>query len=144
MTTEGNKAQLQRYIERVWHLGELDAVDEFLSPSYRRHVSPESPPLGPAEQKQLLAGFRAAFPDITVTVDEAVAEGEIVAFRSTMRGTHKGEFLGIPPTGKQVTVGLVDMLRFEDGRFAEQWGGPNLLDMARQLGATLSARQSDD
>lgn len=142
MGTIDNKAQLKRYMEAVWERGNFDAIDEFVAPTYKRHTSPQSAPLTRELQKNLLRSFRAAFPDITVTVDAAIAEGDVVAFRSTMRGTHKGEFLGIAPTGREVTVGLVDMLRLENGRFAEQWGGPNLLDMARQLGASLSVEQA--
>ena len=66
------------------------------------------------------------------------AEGDRIAFRSTMRGTHRGEFLGIPPTGIQVTVGLLDVIRIENGKFVEQWGGPDLLDLVQQLGAEIS------
>lgn len=66
----------------------------------------------------------AAFPDVTVTLQEAVAEGDRVGFRSVLQGSHLGEFLGIPPTWSQVTVTLVDVLRIEDGRIAERWAGP--------------------
>jgi predicted ester cyclase len=58
-----------------------------------------------------------------------------------MRGTHQGEFLGIPPTGKQVTVGLVDVIHIENGKFVEQWGGPDLLDLVQQLGGEISVKQ---
>lgn len=85
----------------------------------------------------------AAFPDVTVTLQDAVGEGDRVAFRSVLQGSHLGEFLGIPPTGSQVTVTLVDVLRIEDGRIAERWGGPDLYELLRQLGAVIVAGPDD-
>lgn len=111
------------------------SAPDFLSPGYARHTSPTLPPLDLEGQIERLHGFRQAFPDITIEVDDVMVEGDCIAFRSTMRGTHKGEFAGIPPTGRHVTAGLVDMIRIEDGRFAEQWGGPDVFDMLQQLGA---------
>ena len=135
MSTEENKQLLRRYITEVWDNGNLEALNEFLAPGYLRHVSPTLPPLSLEEQIQRLTGFRAAFPDIILTVEEVMAEDDRIAFRSTITGTHHGELAGLPPTGRRVRVGLVDIIRVEDGRFAEQWGGPNMADMFRQLGA---------
>lgn len=135
MPAEKNKALLRRYIEVVWDQQNPAAVDQFLAANYQRYLSPTSTPLTRTGQKHLLTGFRAAFPDIQITVEEIVAEGDRIAFRSTMRGTHQGEFRGIAPTGKRVTVGLLDLIRIENGQFVEQWGGPDLLDLLQQLGA---------
>lgn len=135
MSPEETKQLLERYVAEVWENGNLDALRDFLAADYRRHVSPTLPPLGLEEQTQRLAGFRSAFPDIELTVEEVIAEGDRIAFRSTITGTHRGELAGLPPTGKQISVGLVDVIRVEDGRFAEQWGGPNMADLFRQLGA---------
>ncbi len=136
MSPEENKQLLHRYVAEVWDNGNLEALREFLAPHYRRHVSPTLPPLDLEAQIQRLAGFRNAFPDITLTVEEVMTEDDRIAFRSTINGTHHGELAGLAPTGKHITVGLVDIIRVEDGRFAEQWGGPNMADMFRQLGAT--------
>jgi steroid delta-isomerase-like uncharacterized protein len=135
MSTEDNKQLLHRYVTEVWDNGNLEALREFLAPDYRRHVSPTLPPLDLEGQMQRLAGFRSALPDITLTVEDVMAEADRIAFRSTINGTHYGELAGLPPTGKHITVGLVDIIRVEDGHFAEQWGGPNMADMFRQLGA---------
>ena len=75
MSVEQNKALLHHYIEEVWNQENPAAVDKFLAPTYRRHRSPAQPPLTPEEQKQLLAGFRATFPDIKITVEDMIAEG---------------------------------------------------------------------
>jgi steroid delta-isomerase-like uncharacterized protein len=134
-----NRSLLNRYIAEVWDSGEPEAVTRFAAETFRRHTSPGSEPLDRAAQIERLKGFRAAFPDITIEVEDVVSEGDMLAFRSTMRGTHQGEIMGIAATGRKVVVGLVDMVRIEDGRFAEQWGGPDMLDLARQLGAVLEA-----
>lgn len=130
-----NENLLLDYIRQVWQEGNPSAATSFVAETYRRHVSPTLPPLDPDGQIKRLAGFRAAFPDIEITVEEVIADGDRLAFRSIMRGTHGGEFLGIAPTGRTVTVGLVDVIHFKDGRFEEQWGGPDLFDLLRQLGA---------
>jgi steroid delta-isomerase-like uncharacterized protein len=133
MSAKENKALLSRYVQEVWDKQNPGAVDGFLAPNYRRHRSPTADPLTREDQKQLLARFRAAFPDVQIKIEEIIAKGDRIAFRSTMRGTHRGEFLGIPPTGKQVTVGLVDVVHIKNGKFVEQWGGPDLLDLVQQL-----------
>jgi hypothetical protein len=88
-----------------------------------------------------LAGLRAAFPDITITLEEIFAEGDRVAFRSTIRGTHLNTFQGIAPTGRSVTVSLLDIVRVEDYKIVEHWGGPDFLDWLQQLGAIFSTSQ---
>ena len=141
MSADADKALLRRYIEDVWHRANVAALDDYLAADYRRHVSPTAPPLSLDGQKQRLAGFRAAFPDIQLTLEDVLVEDDRVVFRSTMRGTHKGEFQGIPPTGARVTVALFDTIRIQDGRIVEQWGGPDVLDLLRQLGATVASRE---
>lgn len=138
MSVSENKALLRRYIREVWEKQNPAAAKEFLASNYRRHTSPVAAPLNLDDQVQRLIGFRAAFPDIQIVVEEVIAQGDLIAFRSTMRGTHNGELLGIAPTGKQVTVGLIDVIRVQDGKFVEQWGGPDLFDLLRQLGAVFS------
>jgi predicted ester cyclase len=128
-----NKNLLMHYIEAVWEQRNPQAARGFLAPDYQRHVSPTSEPLTRDEQVQRLVGFRAAFPDIQITVEEVLAEGSWISFRSRMRGTHLGDFFGRPPTGKRVEVILLDMIRVEDGQFIEHWGGPDLFDLLRQL-----------
>lgn len=137
MTTAKNKALLHRYVREVWEKRKPAAVRRFLAPDYRRHVSPDATPLTLEEQEQRLVAFQTAFPDIQITVEELVADGDLLAFRSTMRGTHRGELMGLAPTDKPVVVGLVDVIRVKDGRFVEQWGGPDMYDLLRQLGVVL-------
>jgi steroid delta-isomerase-like uncharacterized protein len=139
MSSQDHIALLNRYIDAIWGRKELALLDQFLSPDYIRHRSPTQPPLNRAEQKALLEGFQAAFPDAGLTVEEAMADNGRIAFRSTIRATHLGAFLGIPPTGNQITVGLVDIIHIRDNKFVAQWGGPDLLDLLTQLGAGLTS-----
>jgi predicted ester cyclase len=141
MAAEENKALLARYISEVWDKGDLEALRDFLSPGYARHTSPTLPPLDLEGQVERLHGFRQAFPDITIEVEDVVAEDDRIAFRSTMRGTHEGEFAGLAPIMRHITVGLVDIIRIEDGRFAEQWGGPDLFGMLQPLGARYTSSE---
>lgn len=135
------KALVRSYIEEVWMRANLDAVDTYFGQNYRRHRSPTLEPLPLEGQKQRLAGFRAAFPDVKIIVEDVFSEDKYVIVRSTMQGTHKGVFQGIEPTGKTITVTLIDILRVENGKFVEHWGGPDLYDLLRQLGAVVSIRE---
>lgn len=134
MSESENKALLARYIREVWDAADIYALRQFLSPEFKRHQSPLVEPLDREQQIARLEGFRRAFPDVSVEVVDVVAEGDRIAFRATMTGTHLGEFSGIPPTGSRFSVSLVDVVRIENGRFAEQWGGPDMFDLVQQLG----------
>lgn len=129
---------LASYISEVWEEGNPEKVREFAAPGYRRHVNASGEPLDIDAQITRLEGMRMAFPDITVTVENVVVEGDWIAFRGVLTGTHQGPFLGIAPTGRSVRVSLVDMMRLENGKIAEQWGGPDMVDLLGQLGAEVS------
>jgi predicted ester cyclase len=135
MAETAHEALLQRYIETVWDQGNTAALDDFLAPDYRRHRSPSAAPLDRNGQKMLLNLFRDAFPDIRIEVVDVISDSDKIAFRSMMQGTHTGEFFGIAPTGKSVKFNLMDIIRIENGKFAEQWGGPDMYDLLRQLDA---------
>ena len=139
MSTEENRSLVRRYVDEVWNAGNLELLDEMFSPDYKRYLTPTMPPLTHQVQKQRLAGLRAAFPDIHLTIEDLIAEGDRVALRVTLRGTHQGTFQGVSPTGKQVTVFAIDLVRIENGKFYEHWGGPDLLTALLQLGAVISA-----
>ena len=139
MSADEQKALLRRYVEEVWDKGNLAALDDFLAADYRRHVSPTAAPLTRDGQKQCLAGFRSGFPDIELTLQDVPAEGDRVVFRSTMRGTHEGEFQGIPPTGKSVAVPGVVFYRIADGKIAEFRGQFDRMSLIQQLGVIPGA-----
>lgn len=137
--TADSEELVARYVRDVWGARDPEAARRFLVPGFRRHLSPSGPPLDIDRQVERLAGLMAALPDAALRIEGVVASGELVAFRSILTGTHRGPLLGIPATGRRVTVRLVDMVRIEDGRFAEQWGGPDMLDLVLQLGASITA-----
>ena len=134
MSAEENKALVRHYIEVVWNQRNVAALDELLAPNYQRYVSATAAPLSREGQRQRITGFHTAFPDLHFTIEDLLAEGD----RVTLRGTHQGVFpffQGIAPTGKQVTISVLDVVRVEGKKFAEQWGGPDLFDLLKQLGA---------
>lgn len=136
MSVADNKALVRRYIDEAWNGGQ--PALPFFAPHYKRYLQATATPLTGAEQQQRIAQFRAAFPDLHFALDDLVAEEDRVVFRATMRGTHRGVFGGIAPTGNEVMVAVLDIVRIEDGVFAEQWGGLNLLELFQQLGAVVS------
>jgi predicted ester cyclase len=133
MSGDDNKALLKQYLKEVWEKQNPEAVRQFLAPHYQRYTSPVQEPLTLEDQIQRIRGFSSAFPDIQITVEQVFADGDYIAFHSTMRGTHEGPFLGIAPTGKAVTVTLIDIMRIENEKIIEHWGGPDLFDLLRQL-----------
>ena len=132
MTTEQNKALVNRFVDEFWSRGNLAAADELMTPDAVIH-QPEVG--GVTGLKAFNTMIRAAFPDWYSTPEELIAEGDQVAERWTGRGTHRGEFQAIPPTGKQVTVPGVVFYRIEDGKIAEFRGSFDMLSMLQQLGA---------
>jgi len=130
--SEENKALVVRFVEEFWSSGNLAAADELMSPDVVIH-SPEVG--GIAGLKAFNGTLRAAFPDWHSTPEELIAEGDRVVERWTGRGTHRGHFQGIPPTGNRVAVPGVVFYRVEDGAIAEFRGSFDMLSMLQQLGA---------
>lgn len=135
MSEKENKAILNGYLEEVFNGKNLEAVDKYVAPNYIRH-DPVSPPelRGPDGVKQLVTMFFAAFPDIHFTVEGVIAEGDLVVQRLTSHGTHQGEFMGVPPTGKSITVTAIEIFRIATGKIAEQWVEADYLSLMQQLG----------
>jgi steroid delta-isomerase-like uncharacterized protein len=138
-SAEANKSLVRQYYDQVLNNGQFQAMNEFVSPDYKRYLSANAAPLNAEGQTKRVAGLRAAFPDLHFTLDDLIADGDRVAVRGTVRGTHKGVFQGIAPTGKQVAVTAVEIVRIENGKLAEHWGGADNLDLLQQLGAVVSA-----
>ena len=134
MSLEKNKALVRHLYEEALNKGNLAVVDEILAPNYVRHgLAPGAPP-GPESTKQVFTMMRSAFPDLRITVEPMVGEGDKVAAQVTSRGTHKGEFMGIAPTGKQVTVTTIGIYRFAGSKLEEAWIQMDELGMLQQLG----------
>ena len=133
MSAEKNKALVRRFVEEVQSAGNIDALDEICSPDFVNHSAPPGVPSNCEGVKQRTAMFRQAFPDSYFTIEAMMAEGDKVATRKTFHGTHQGEFMGILPTGQQVSMGLIDIVRIADGRVVEHWSMGDNLGMMQQL-----------
>jgi len=133
--SESNKNVVRRLFEEVWNKGNLQVTNELFTPNYVHHDS-STPDVGrgPESEKKRATLYRTAFPDIRLTIDDIIAEGETVVARWSCRGTHKGDLSGIPPTGKQVNITGVSIARFANGKMEEGWVNWDALALMQQLG----------
>jgi steroid delta-isomerase-like uncharacterized protein len=139
MSTEQNKALFRRFVEEVFNQGNVSTIDEFLAPNFvEREVLPPGTPSGREGVKQLTMMFRTAFPDFNVSIDDMIAEGDKIVARTTWSGTQKGEFMGIPPSGKRVSFDVIDIIRISEGKGVEHWGVMDSSAMMQQLGVILA------
>jgi predicted ester cyclase len=128
-----NKEIVRRLVVEPWE-GNLGVIDELVAPNYVGH-DPAQPDLqGPEGIKGFVTSYLAGFPDGRITIVDQFAAGDLVATRWTGRGTQKGELIGIPPTGKQVTVSGITISRVEKGKVVEEWINWDTLGMLQQLG----------
>ena len=133
MGTDQNKDVARRYYVRVLNDGDLDLLDELAAEAYEEHDPVPGQGTGLQGLKDRVTILRDAFGQ-TFTVEDVVAEGDRVVVRWTGLGTHSGEFMGIPPTGRSFTIAGIDVIRFENGRMAEHWHVVDQLALMQQLG----------
>ena len=129
-----NKAVVRRFIEEVQNKKNMDVFDELNAEDFVNLSAPPGMPTDRAGGTMFLGGFLSAFPDSEVTVDDMIAEGDLVATKKTFTGTHTGEFMGIAASGNRVTLQYVDILRLRDGRIIEHWLSMDQLSFMQQLG----------
>ena len=134
MSAEDNKALVRRFVDEVQSGGNTDLIDEICSPEFVNHSAPPGLPADCEGIKIVTAMFRGAFPDSYFSVEDMIAEGDEVVTRKTFHGTHEGEFMGIPPSGRTVNVSLIDVVRISEGRVVEHWSVGDNLGMMQQLG----------
>jgi steroid delta-isomerase-like uncharacterized protein len=125
---------LRRWSDEVWTHGDVGLLDELHAAGFRDCTGNPGVTPDTAGMKQFILRFRAAFPDAVLTIEDTVAEGDRVAARWTMRGTHIGEFNGMPATGRPVTMAGFVLMHIQDGRIAELWHLEDDLAVLRQLG----------
>lgn len=125
----------RQLIEDDLNTGDVAVAERIIAAEFVDHTNPPGLQHGLAGHRGIVDIFHAAFPDVRWTIDDMVAEGDRVAMRLTMTGTHRGEFFGIPPTGRRVEVGGTHIVRIQDDRVAEHWGHNDDLGLMRQLGA---------
>ena len=137
MSTEQNKALARRLFEEGINQRNWAVLDELCTPDFVHHNAALTLQ-GLESVKQFLSMYLTAFPDVQLTIEDMVAEGDTVVIRHTFRGTHKGDLMGIPPTGKQVNVTGIDIIRTAGGKIVEQWTNADDLGAMQQLGVVPS------
>jgi steroid delta-isomerase-like uncharacterized protein len=138
---EENKRLVREFFEEVWNKQNLDYLDEIYSPDFVLHALWQNTSAGGAIEargiepaKKVIGGWLQGFPDITVTIDDQVAEGDKVGSRHTSHGTHTNSFMGMPPSGKEATITGMTITRIKDGKIVEAWTCWDALGMFEQLG----------
>lgn len=138
MKESTNKMAFTRFADAV-NTGDMalisKTIDEFVEPHALIRTPLPIEATGPALLKEVFGRLHRAFPDLHITVEDLIAEGDKVVARDTVTGTHQGEYMGLPPTGKFITYNEIVICRFADGRIAETWGVVDVVSQLRQLGA---------
>jgi predicted ester cyclase len=135
MSTQANKAIFRRIYEEFLSQGKSEVAAELFDANHVNHLIPPGAPQGLEGEKQFIASFRTAFPDVQFSIEDMIAEGDKVVGRVTWRGTHRGEFMGVRPTGRRVAVEGIDIICFANGKAVENWFSGDTLGMMQQLGA---------
>ena len=130
--TEQDLLVVRRFFDELWSQGQLNVADELLAAHHVHHVSGEDM-TGPEEVKEFVTYMRVAFPDLRFTIEDEVVAADKVVVRWTAQGTHRGEFMAIPPTGRVVTWTGIDIVRLQDHRIVELWGNNDALGLHDQL-----------
>jgi steroid delta-isomerase-like uncharacterized protein len=143
MSKEENKAIVRRFFELGPSGGDMNAANALLDPNFALHTPLPSAP-GTQGINDVITACRAAFEHLNVTVEDMVAEGTKVTARFTARGIHKGQFMGLPPTGKPITMTGIEIFRIENGKIVELWGEANMLGLMQQLGVVPASGQKQE
>lgn len=133
--SDQNSAIVERFGDEVWNKGNMAAVDELVAPDFVGYGPGRRVTRGPEELKQVVASVRAAFPDMTFTVEDEIVSGDKVVTRWTGRGTHKGKWLGTEPTGKEVAFTGIAIRRIAGGKIVERWVNADYTALIRTIGA---------
>ena len=144
MSAEENKAVVRREMEELFnHTGNLDAVEEIIDPNYVSYEPTSGETRGIEGAKQFAATYREAFPDLTCTIEDMVAEGDKVVVRFRARGTHQGETEAFgPPTGKRMEITGITIKRLSEGKIVEAWTNFDAMGMMQQLGHIPSPEEA--
>jgi steroid delta-isomerase-like uncharacterized protein len=134
MGVEENKAQAGRFLDEVINKGNMSYLDTFLGDPFVDHQTPPGMPPGKEGLKAFMSAFRAAFPDLHYTTKDTIAEGDRVVSRAQATGTMKGDFMGMPASGKSATWEEIHITRFANGKAVEHWGVVDQVGMFMQLG----------
>jgi steroid delta-isomerase-like uncharacterized protein len=142
MSLEANKDLIRAYVETIFNQRQVDRAEELVAPDYVDHAALPGQAPGLEGAKRKWAMYLAGLPDLQVTIEELVAEDDKVAVRRSYAGTHQGELLGIPATGKQVRLGGISIFRLAGGKIAEHWEQLDRLALLQQLGVVPTPGQA--
>ena len=134
MEADELRALCHRFYSEVFNQGKLDLIDEMMADDFVEHEEMPGMPTDKEAPRMFIGMMRDAFPDANATIEDMVVEGNTVAVRARMSGTHKGEFMGIPPTGNKFDVQAIDIIMFRDGKAIAHWGVTDSMTMMQQLG----------
>lgn len=134
MSEQSNKQLVRRFVDEYQTGADETAFEELLDPDVVDHSLPPGIAAGAEGVRQQFDGFRAAFPDFRATILDQIAEGDLVVTRKVFHGTHRGELEGIPPSGCEVEIQVIDIVRIRNGRIAEHWNVVDRLGLMQQLG----------
>jgi predicted ester cyclase len=135
---------VRRYVEEFVDRSNFDLSEEIFAPNFVRYDAGPDQVSRVEDLKHFFAMLHSGFPGFQSTIEDLLSEGDKVALRFTFRGVHQGEFMGIAPTGKEVTMSGIDILRIADGKLVEMWNQEDVLGMMRQLGAIPEPHQSEE
>ena len=143
--SEANKSLVRRWFEEVWNQGREETIDElFAANGVGYGLGDTDAPLhGPSGFKPFVANLRGGLPDIHMTIDDIMAEGDRVTVRITVEGTHKGGQLAVAPSGKRVRIAGIVIVRIANGQIVEGWNSWDQLGLLRQIGALAAAEGPD-
>jgi len=145
MTTEDNKAATRRGFEESWNQGKVDVFDELFASTFLYHDPTFPNGLRTQDYKRWVTAIRQAFPDLHLTIDDLIAEGDQVAVRLTLRGTHTSDLVTVmhmSATGKRVTESIIAVIRFTGGKVVEVWSQADTLGFLQRLGVIPTPGQS--
>ena len=133
MSADEIRSLMQRWVKGFSTEG-IDSMRSMMAPGYQAHEA-AAPPMNAEQHEAFARGFLSAFPDVQVHLEDVVVEGNLATIRWTLTGTHQGDLMGIPPTGKPVRVGGMEQIRVENGKVAELWAQIDQMGLMQQIGA---------
>ena len=137
MSTDQNKALISKMFDEVMNKRNFSELEGISAPEFVNHGMPSGKP-GPEGFKEIIMMFIDAFPDMQISIEQLVGDGDMVATRGSWKGTHRGDFMGLPATGKEATVTYQDMWKIQNGKCLENWVDMDIAGLMRQLGAMPS------
>jgi steroid delta-isomerase-like uncharacterized protein len=135
MAGEENKAIVRRWVAEAWNNGDFSSAAELYPPEYVLHFGSAPESRGSAGLVGFIQAYRSAFPDIRMTIEDLIAEGDKVVWRIVTTGTQHGALMGIPPSGQGIRVGAIVVSRFAGGKWVEDWVNNDDLGLLQQIGA---------